>query len=104
MEENQNSNSDEFTFSEDGKKKKGMGPLKGLLIALVMVFLIIVIGLLIRMVVAGDGDYFKPFKDMFGKMKKVFQINFLDQINLYQVLDIYYYLMRQKMKMLNIIE
>ena len=66
MEENQNSNSDEFTFSEDGKKKKGMGPLKGLLIALVMVFLIIVIGLLIRMVVAGDGDYFKPFKDMFG--------------------------------------
>ena len=66
MEENQNSNSDEFTFSEDGKKKKGMGPLKGLLIALVTVFLIIVIGLLIRMVVAGDGDYFKPFKDMFG--------------------------------------
>ena len=66
MEENQNSNSDEFTFSENGKKKKGMGPLKGLLIALVMVFLIIVIGLLIRMVVAGDGDYFKPFKDMFG--------------------------------------
>ena len=66
MEENQNSNSDEFTFSENGKKKKGMGPLKGLLIALVMVFLIIVIGLLIRMVVAGDGDYFKPFKEIFG--------------------------------------
>ena len=66
MEENQNSNSGEFNFVENGKKKKGMGPWKGLLIAIVIVFLICVIGLLIRMVISGDGDYFKPFKDLFG--------------------------------------
>ena len=71
MEENQNPNSDQFSFAEDGKKKKGMGPWKGLLIAIVIVFLICVIGLLIRMVISGDGDYFKPFKSLFGIEEEV---------------------------------
>ena len=70
MEENENqepiSNSNEFNFTGNGKKKKGMGPVKGLLLALLIVFLICMIGLLIRMEIAGDGDYFKPIKEIFG--------------------------------------
>lgn len=68
MEENQAPNPNQFNIAGNGnvKKKKGMGPLKGLLLAILMVFLICVIGLLIRMVVVGDGDYFKPIKDIFG--------------------------------------
>ena len=65
MEENGNEN-ENFNFSEEKPKKKGMGPLKGLLLAILIVFLICVIGLLIRMVVSGDGDYFKPIKTIFG--------------------------------------
>lgn len=50
----------------NGTKKKGLGALKGFLLAILIVFLICVIGLLIRMVVAGDGDYLKPVKQIFG--------------------------------------
>ncbi len=63
MEENLN---EDPLNNGDFKKKKSMGPLKGLLLAILVVFLICVIGLLIRMVVVGDGDYFKPIKDIFG--------------------------------------
>lgn len=63
MEENLN---EDPLNNGDFKKKKGMGPVKGLLLAILVVFLICVIGLLIRMVVVGDGDYFKPIKDIFG--------------------------------------
>lgn len=70
MEENQNQeqipNSDEFNFAGNGKKKKRMGPVKGLFLAIVIVLLICIIGLLVRMVMAGDGDFFKPIKDIFG--------------------------------------
>ena len=66
MEENQVPNPEQFNVAGNGKKKKGMGPVKGLLVALLLVFLICVIGLLVRMVIAGDGDYFKPIKSIFG--------------------------------------
>jgi cytoskeletal protein RodZ len=46
------------------KKKKH--PFVGLLIALLIAVLIIGIGLLIRMEIAGDGDYFAPIKKIFG--------------------------------------
>lgn len=48
------------------KKKKGLGPVKGTLLALCLAIIIIAIGLLIRMCIAGDGDYILPFKQMFG--------------------------------------
>jgi len=57
---------EQVNVSGNGKKKKGLGPVKGLLLAILIVFLICVIGLLVRMVVEGDGDYFKPVKDLFG--------------------------------------
>lgn len=73
MEENENQNpvqsSDNFNFSDNGgngKKKKSMGPVKGLFVAIVIAVLIILLGLLIRMIIAGDNDYFKPIKDIFG--------------------------------------
>ena len=63
---NQTPNPEQVNVSGNGKKKKGLGPVKGLLLAILIVFLICVIGLLVRMVVEGDGDYFKPVKDLFG--------------------------------------
>lgn len=65
MEENEVSNPEQFNNSGNSKKKK-MGPVKGLLVAILIVFLIAILGLLIRMVVVGDGDFFKPIKDIFG--------------------------------------
>jgi len=67
MEEN-NSNNEEFKQVDTNpvNKKKKLGPVKGILLAILIVFLIVVVGLLIRMVVADDGDYFLPFKKMFG--------------------------------------
>lgn len=62
MEENQNPEQ----FNVTGQKKKGLGPVKGLLLAILIVFLLCVVGLLIRMVIAGDGDYFKPIKQICG--------------------------------------
>ena len=61
--------SNNFSYYNDekkGKKKKGMGPIKGIFIAIVIVLIICILGLLIRMVIAGDGDYFKPIKTIFG--------------------------------------
>lgn len=73
MEENENQNpvqsSDNFNFSDNGgngKKKKSMGPVKGLFVAIIIAVLIILLGLLIRMIIAGDNDYLKPIKDIFG--------------------------------------
>lgn len=68
MAENQEPNNDWKTVenNETVKKKKGLGPVKGTLLALLIVFLICVIILLIRMEVSGDGDYFAPIKKMFG--------------------------------------
>ena len=63
---NQTPNPEQVNVSGNGKKKKGLGPVKGLLLAILIVFLICVIGLLVRMVVEGDGDYFKPVKSLFG--------------------------------------
>lgn len=68
MEENNVPNPEQFNVKDNQKEK--MGPVKGLLLAILIVFLICVVGLLIRMVVAGDGDYFKPFKDIFGIEEK----------------------------------
>lgn len=51
--------------SEPPKKKKA-GAGKVILITLVIVLCILFIGLLIRMLIAGDNDYFKPVKEMFG--------------------------------------
>lgn len=72
MEENQVPNPEQQNNNVTGKQKtkKKMGPVKGLLLAILIVFLICVLGLLIRMVVAGDGDYFKPIKDIFGIEEK----------------------------------
>lgn len=69
MNENQEPNNEWKTVEGPGPenpKKKGMGPVKGILLALLIVFLLCVIGLLIRMVVSGDGDYFAPIKNIFG--------------------------------------
>ena len=75
MEENQKPNQspapeqgqEKFKIQQETQtKKKGLGPVKGLLLAIFIVLLICVLGLLIRMVVAGDNDYFKPIKDIFG--------------------------------------
>lgn len=59
-------NSEQFNVVGNEKKKKQMGPVAGILVALIIAIIIIAIGLLIRMVVSNDGDYFKPFKTMFG--------------------------------------
>ena len=64
MEENQNS--EQFNVTNGKKPKKKMGPIKGLFLALLIVFLMCVVALLVRMVIAGDGDYFKPIKDICG--------------------------------------
>ena len=48
------------------KKKKKMGAFKGLCLALFIVIVIGAIALLVRMVIADDGDYFQPFKQWFG--------------------------------------
>lgn len=67
MEENQVPNpGQQFNVTGQPKKKKSMGPVKGILIALVLAVIVIAIGFLIRMLVQGDGDYFLPFKQMFG--------------------------------------
>ena len=68
MEENQvpNQNPEQFNISGNEKKKKGLGPVKGTLLAIFIVILICLLGLLIRMVVADDGDFFKPIKSIFG--------------------------------------
>lgn len=48
------------------KKKKKMGAVRGLCLALLIVIVICAIALLVRMVIAEDGDYFKPIKQVFG--------------------------------------
>lgn len=65
-EESQKPNPEQFNVTGNAKKKKGLGPVKGLLLAILIIFLICVVGLLVRMVVEGDGDYFKPVKELFG--------------------------------------
>ena len=68
MEENKEPNNDWKTVGGPGPEqpqKKKMGPVKAILLALLIVFLMCVIGLLIRMEVAGDGDYFAPIKKIF---------------------------------------
>lgn len=68
MEENQVPNPGPFnvTGEQKPKKKKSMGPVKGTLVALLLAIIVIAIGFLVRMVIAGDGDYLKPIKDIFG--------------------------------------
>ena len=68
MEENQIPNPGQQFNNVTGepKKKKSMGPVKGIIVALILAIIVIAIGFLIRMLVQGDGDYFLPFKQMFG--------------------------------------
>jgi len=67
MEENQVPNpGQQFNVTGEPKKKKGMGPVKGLIVAFILAIIVIAVGFLIRMLVQGDGDYFLPFKQMFG--------------------------------------
>ena len=66
MEENENQNPEQFNNSGKPKKKKGLGFFKGLLLFLVIAVIICAVGLLIRMVVADDGDYLLPIRQLFG--------------------------------------
>ena len=56
--------------NQNKQKKKGMGPIKGLIVALILAICILAIGLLIRMLIADDGDFFKPIKNIFGIEEK----------------------------------
>ena len=71
MEENQVPNQvpnqgQQFNATNGPSKKKGLGPVKGTLLALLLAIIVIAIGFLVRMLVQGDGDYLLPFKQMFG--------------------------------------
>ena len=64
MEENEYQN----PMGGNGTKKKGMGPLKIVLIVLVVAVILCAVGLLIRMLVADDGDYApERYADPFAK-------------------------------------